>query len=92
MARGWCHLHYKRWYRNGDPVEIQPRGPKSTRSDQLVDILETDGGWLRTSSVVELAGGAYDTVQRTLFRLRSSGRVVSRRQGDAVSQNEWRAV
>lgn len=24
-ARGWCQMHYKRWWRTGDPSAFRPR-------------------------------------------------------------------
>lgn len=35
-CRGWCNVHYQRWYRFGDPMKILPRsGNTSYRGDPL---------------------------------------------------------
>lgn len=28
-ARGWCNTHYRRWYRNGDPLALTERHPRT---------------------------------------------------------------
>lgn len=28
FARGWCHKHWQRWWRLGDPLTVRVRGPK----------------------------------------------------------------
>lgn len=32
FARGWCHKHYERWRRYGDPSIVFPRGGDVRRS------------------------------------------------------------
>jgi hypothetical protein len=27
-SRGWCRIHYMRWWANGDPTGTRPKGPK----------------------------------------------------------------
>lgn len=29
-ARGWCELHWGRWYRTGDPEKVNSPGPEKT--------------------------------------------------------------
>lgn len=43
-SRGWCRLHYLRWYRHGDPLFVTPHDPL-TRFWSKVDT-SGDGCWL----------------------------------------------
>jgi predicted transcriptional regulator len=46
---------------------------------RILDVLETDGGWLTTEGVALQVGGRDDSVQRALYRLHDRGLVESRR-------------
>lgn len=46
-ARGWCHLHYRRWLRNGDPLTLvgwAPHGTVRIPAAPLVSAVERRGG------------------------------------------------
>lgn len=35
-SRGYCNLHYQRWYRHGDPLVVRPRGNPHTKSNTAI--------------------------------------------------------
>lgn len=40
-ARGWCPTHYRRWQRNGDPLELK-RPPNGTLRAFMEDVISRD--------------------------------------------------
>lgn len=57
--------------------------------ERIVDLLETDGGWLTIQGIATDLRTKTETVQRALFRLRRAGRVRARQ----IRQwSEWRAL
>ncbi len=48
-ARGWCHPHYRRWQRYGDPLLgpalQQPRTPWQPTAQHLAVIAEAEHAW-----------------------------------------------
>jgi hypothetical protein len=71
-ARGWCEFHYRRWYRNGDPLVALPIGNRMVReaSSQwkgdaigytaLHDRLKVARGKASGHACVDCAGSARD--------------------------------
>lgn len=57
--------------------------------DQIVDLLQIDGGWLTPDGIALDLRANPETVQRALFRLRKRGEVKSRPVGGYL---EWRAA
>ena len=45
-ARGWCHVHYKRWHRYGDPLWVRPARP--TCKEDGCGRLRVGQGWCDT--------------------------------------------
>lgn len=48
--------------------------------DQVVDLLEIDGGWLTSDGIAADLRAKPESVERALFRLRKANRVNSRRR------------
>lgn len=54
--RGWCHMHYLRWYRDGDPGEAasrhkpkpEPRPRPTVQERFWTKVVKTDTCWLWT--------------------------------------------
>lgn len=45
-ARGFCHLHYNRWRRHGDPLFINPKCQHLSLADRFHSrLIKTDGCW-----------------------------------------------
>jgi hypothetical protein len=101
-AHGLCRKHHKRAARHGDPSVVKRSGPRGPRAEstptRILDILETDGGWLHTDWIYDAFPQVPDkTISRALFRLRDKGLIESRptpgvTQGWRQPPNEWRAV
>lgn len=81
-ARGLCATCYDRLWKQGALPRLR------TASDQVLDVLDADGGWL-TETAIHLA--TFDlseaAVHKALFRLRYRGLVESRL---VHGHNEWR--
>lgn len=47
-VRGWCSMHYQRWWKNGDPGDARPQvsyGPAPDRFADKVNVVEITGCW-----------------------------------------------
>lgn len=78
----------------------RPKGSLETNSlaSRVLDILETDGGWLSMAAIVDLIDGKPDSIRRAVWRLHTRDKVELRRL-DAYAYGgccrwryEWRAV
>lgn len=67
LARGWCHVHYARWHKHGDPSVVKPpRGPgirRYTLDETYFDVIndEERAYWL---GFISADGCVYDTKNR----------------------------
>lgn len=73
-CRGWCKYHYEQWRRGEEQRPLRPY----TRTDTILDLLETDGGWLTTSGIAMRLEVNERSLDRRLARLRENGLVRSR--------------
>lgn len=72
-ARGWCHRHYYRWNRNGDPlVNLNPGREQSIeeRFWSKVDVREIDECWPWTAYITPKGYGRFWTGKTTQYAYR----------------------
>jgi hypothetical protein len=69
-VRGWCKVHYLRWYKYGNPLASAPRKDAKTRYFEKVDRRGPDECWPWT--------GAYTNVDRGAFRWKGKTRIATR--------------
>lgn len=60
-AKGFCHLHYNRWKRHGDPLVARRMTPRGTSlTDRLALLSDRSGGpeacWTWTGTILDGAG------------------------------------
>ena len=59
MSRGWCNVHYQRWYHYGDPLaKVRVKGDNLRRFFSHVDKGEGDGCWTWNTQVNPRTGYA----------------------------------
>ena len=59
VCRGWCHKHYSRWRRWGDPLYVVPRPSTEERFWAKVDKDAPNGCWIWTGSLNALGYGFF---------------------------------
>ena len=93
-ARGWCSRHYGRMYRTGR-LDVT-RWWEGHTSDQILALLEADGGWLATECVIMcLPEFSRAAIRASLYRLRDRGVIRSRRvhpESGPFGMCEWANV
>lgn len=46
LSRGWCEMHYARWYKHGSPLTVYPRGYRGEPIDRFMRYVQkTDDCW-----------------------------------------------
>ncbi len=83
-----CSRAYKReWARRKRRSRYNGSAP-----GQILDLLETDGGWWTPEAIADRLELAVDHTKRTMYRLRDKGEVRSRRRelnGVLKDPSEW---
>lgn len=98
MQADWFR-NYRRQVKAG--VRVPTPRPKERRvvTENLLDLLEIDGGWLTAAGIAVALEIPEPTVSRTLYRLRQRNLVRCRNvelalsaAGQMQSRSEWRAA
>lgn len=73
-CRTWCKYHYEQWRRGEEQKPLRP----FTSTETILDLLETDGGWLTAAGIALHLGINEDSVESRMRHLRQRGKVRSR--------------
>jgi hypothetical protein len=66
QARGWCRLHYQRWYRRGDPLAV----PQSKHLVLPNSLRANEAGARAAAAAQDALASTTNPVNRTVLRLR----------------------
>lgn len=78
FVRGLCRADYQAlWSRGLLTTTGRPGRPPHTR-DRILDVLETDGGWLTVAALEGRVHISQSTLRKALWRMRRDGLLVSR--------------
>ena len=72
-GHGWCQMHWRRWYKHGDPLAVVGNSkPLEDRLQRMIDRDSLPGCWLWTGSINADGYGHVRVDQRTLGAHRAS--------------------
>jgi Mn-dependent DtxR family transcriptional regulator len=90
---------YRRQVKQGERLVTPRPKPKRVVTENLLDLLDIDGGWLTSAGIADVLQMPEPTVSRTLYRLRTRNLVRYRNvelalsaHGRMQSRAEWRAA